>query len=79
MGGTAGGAAGLLAGPIEAAVGRAAGLVGVAGSRAAGPVGVAFGGPTGLSSGVAVLGVSEGGEAEGAAAASLEFAVRGCG
>ncbi len=68
MAGTAGRAAGLLAGPIGTAMGRAAGLVGVAVGGAAGP-----------SSGVATLGISEGGEAEGAAAASLVFAVRGCG
>ncbi len=64
MGGTAGGAAELLAGPSVAAVGRAAWLEGVA----AGP-----------SSGAAAMGICEGGEAEGAAAASLVFAVRGCG
>lgn len=68
MGGTSGRAAGLPAGPPETAVGRAAGLVEVAVGRAAGP-----------SSGVAMLGIFDGGEAAGAAAASLEFAVRGCG
>ena len=68
MGGTAGKAAGLPARPIGTAGRRTAGLVGVALGRAAGP-----------SSGVAALSTSEGGDAEGAAAASLEFAVRGWG
>ena len=47
--------------------------------RTAGLVGVTFGGATGPSSGVATLGISEGGEAEAAAAASLELVVRGSG